>query len=84
MKYENPNKNISFCVENCLFHTLNITHYHFENSLPDHSHGSNLFEIHYIANGYGKLKIGDTYYDLTRKSRVCCAEYSKLFYFLPS
>jgi len=64
MNFEKSNKNISFCIENCLFHTLNITHYHFENSLPDHSHGSNTYEIHYIANGYGKLKIGDTYYDL--------------------
>lgn len=64
MKIEHPNLNISFEMENCLFHTLNIFHYLFENSLPDHSHGSNSYEIHYIISGYGKVKIDDTYYDL--------------------
>lgn len=64
MKIDHPNLNISFEVENHLFHTLSISHYLFEKNLPDHSHGANSYEIHYIISGYGKVKIEDTFYDL--------------------
>ena len=64
MKIDHPNLNISFIVENCLFHTLSISHYLFEKSLPSHSHGANNYEIHYIISGYGKVKIEDTFYEL--------------------
>lgn len=56
--------NISFEVEGQQFHTLNITHYLYNRSYPDHSHGSNNYKIHYIISGYGKLKVNNTYYDL--------------------
>lgn len=64
MKIEHPNLNISFEIENTRFYTLSLSHFLFETSLPDHSHGSNCYEIHYIISGYGKVKIADTYYDL--------------------
>ena len=64
MKHEHPVVNVSFEINNCSFHTLNIYHFLYENSLPEHSHGSNNYEIHYVVSGYGKIKLNDTYYDL--------------------
>lgn len=64
MKFEHPTVNVSFEIENYLFHTLGITHFLFDKSLPAHSHGSNCYEIHYVISGYGKLKLEDTFYDL--------------------
>lgn len=64
MKLEHSTINVSFEIENCLFHTLSMTHYLLNSSLPDHSHASNCYEIHYIISGYGKLKIDNQYFDL--------------------
>lgn len=64
MKINHPEVHISFEIENCRFHVLHMGHYLFEKSIPAHSHGSNTYEIHYIISGYGKMKIGDTFYDL--------------------
>jgi len=64
MKITHPNINISFSLNQMHFHLLNIINCHFKRSLPDHSHGSNSYEIHYIYAGYGKVKIHDVFYDL--------------------
>lgn len=64
MKYNHPVVNVSFRVNNCIFHTLDIYQYLYEKSLPEHSHSSNSYEIHYVVSGYGKVKLNDTYYDL--------------------
>lgn len=64
MKLEHSTLNVSFQIENCLFHTLNMTHYLLNYKLPDHCHASNCYEIHYIINGSGKLKINNQYFDL--------------------
>lgn len=64
MKIKHPEVHISFEVENCPFHTLRMGHFFLENSVPAHSHGANTYEIHYIISGYGKVKLGDDYYDL--------------------
>lgn len=64
MKIEHPNINVSFTVEDCTFHTLSISQYLFKDSLPDHSHSANSYEIHYIISGFGKVKVNNTYYDL--------------------
>lgn len=64
MILEHPSVNVSFEIDNCLFHTLAIAHFLFDQSLPDHSHGSNCYEFHYIISGYGKVKLDNTYYDL--------------------
>ena len=64
MIHEHPVVNVSFEINNCSFHTLNIFHYLYDKSLPEHSHGSNNYEIHYVVSGYGKVKLNDTYYDL--------------------
>ena len=64
MKSEHPIINVSFEIGNCLFHTLSISHFIFDRNLPEHSHGSNIYEFHYIISGFGKIKLEDTYYDL--------------------
>lgn len=64
MQFEHPTVNVSFEINNCSFHTLSIYHHLYEHSLPEHSHGSNTYEIHYVVSGYGKVKLNDTYYDL--------------------
>ena len=64
MKFEHPHINISFEINNCSFRTLSIYHHLYEKSLPEHSHSSNSYEIHYVVSGYGKVKLNDTYYTL--------------------
>ena len=64
MKITHPNINISFPLDQINFRLLNIINCHFKKSIPDHSHGSNSYEIHYIYEGYGKVKINGIFYDL--------------------
>lgn len=64
MKITHPNINITFLLDQMNFRLLNIINCHFKKSLPDHSHGSNSYEIHYIYAGYGKVKINGVFYDL--------------------
>ncbi len=64
MKITHPNINISFPLDQMNFRLLNIINCHFKKSLPDHSHGSNSYEIHYIYEGYGKVKINGIFHDL--------------------
>lgn len=64
MKINHPTVHVSFEIENCIFHTLGMTHFQFEHCLPAHCHGANNYEFHYILSGYGKIKLEDTYYDL--------------------
>lgn len=64
MKTIYSNLNIPFSLDNTQFQALNIIYERFHRSIPNHSHGSDSFEIHYISEGYGKAKINNTYYDL--------------------
>ena len=53
---------ITFRVENTDFYALNLAFERFERSIPEHSHGSGSFEIHYISSGYGEVQISGQIY----------------------
>lgn len=56
---------IRFTLDNISVHALNIAFERFTRTIPSHSHGAGCYEIHYIPSGYGKLKSGEQYYDVT-------------------
>lgn len=64
MKTLYTNLDIHFTVENTRFHASNIVFERFLRTIPNHSHGSRSYEIHYIPDGYGKAKIDHQYYDI--------------------
>lgn len=55
---------IHFYVENVRFHASNIVFEQFLRTIPNHSHGSRSYEIHYIPSGFGKARINNQYYDI--------------------
>ena len=56
--------NIRFTVEQMDFFALNLVFERFLRTIPNHSHGSNSYEIHYIPSGYGHVKINQVLYDI--------------------
>lgn len=56
--------NYSFQIGQYLFNTLQITSSQFSHSLPEHSHGMNSYEVHYINSGYGILVSNGRRYEL--------------------
>lgn len=64
MKTLYSNLDIHFSVENVRFHASNIVFERFLRTIPNHSHGSRSYEIHYIPGGYGKAKIDNQCYDI--------------------
>lgn len=56
--------NIRFFVEQTDFFALNLVFERFLRTIPNHSHGSNSYEIHYIPSGYGHVKINQVLYDI--------------------
>ncbi|MBQ8184350.1 MAG: AraC family transcriptional regulator [Lachnospiraceae bacterium] len=56
--------NIQFTIEQTDFYALNIVFERFLRTIPNHSHGSNSYEIHYIPSGYGHVKINQELYDI--------------------
>ncbi len=57
--------NIKFSVDGTDFYALNICYERFLRTMPSHSHGSESYEIHYIASGYGHAKIQEVLYEIT-------------------
>lgn len=57
--------NYSFQIGPYQFDTLQITSSQFEDSIPEHSHGMNSYEIHYINSGYGILLSNGCRYELS-------------------
>ncbi len=58
-------QDIFFTVAGCRIHALNIIYEKLSNMIPQHSHGSGCYEIHYISSGYGTVQISDVIYDVT-------------------
>ena len=56
---------ISFTFGNYEFHVSSISMGKFERPIPNHSHSSGSYEIHYIASGYGMADINGTEYEIT-------------------
>lgn len=56
--------NIRFTVEQTDFYALNIVFERFLRTIPNHSHGSNSYELHYIPSGYGQVEINHVLYDI--------------------
>lgn len=56
--------NYSFQIGQYLFNILQITSSQFKNSVPEHSHGMNSYEVHYINSGYGILVSNGCRYEL--------------------
>ncbi|MFI3208337.1 MAG: AraC family transcriptional regulator [Eubacteriales bacterium] len=57
--------NIQFTIEEITFSTLNIVYENFERVIPEHSHGSTSYEIHYIPYGKGRVSLDNKLYDVT-------------------
>lgn len=56
--------NIKFTIENTELSVLKISFERFLRSIPNHSHSSNSYEIHYIAYGYGSAMINNAAYEI--------------------
>lgn len=59
-----PDVNIQFFMEQCAIDVQNIVFGKLSKSIPTHSHGSNCYEIHYVPEGYGKLKANGKTYEI--------------------
>lgn len=62
MSNENPrtlytDMDIRFSMDGIAIRALNIAFEYFDHALPSHSHGNDCYEIHYIPQGFGKLKV---------------------------
>lgn len=57
--------NIQFTIENVTFSTLNIAYESFQRVIPEHSHGSSSYEIHYIPFGKGRISLNGELYNVT-------------------
>lgn len=64
MKLVYDNLNLNFTIENTTFSVLNLALERFSKPIPKHCHWTDSFELHYIADGYGIVKINDTVYDV--------------------
>ncbi len=52
-------------IEHINFAALNIAHEKFQSSVPNHSHGNNSYELHYIPSGFGMVYIEGVPYEVT-------------------
>lgn len=60
------NPAISFNIDNVSFSVSNIAREQFLAPVPKHAHGNESYELHYIASGYGTVRINNsTIYKLT-------------------
>ncbi|MDD3402148.1 MAG: AraC family transcriptional regulator [Hespellia sp.] len=57
--------NIQFTVENTSFFVLNMALERFLSPIPKHCHGNNSYELHYVSQGYGIVKIDGISYDIS-------------------
>lgn len=57
--------NIQFTIDEMTFSVLNIICETFQRIIPEHSHGNNSYEIHYIPYGKGQIILDEEYYDIT-------------------
>ena len=57
--------NIKTVINNTTFSVLNIAFERFLHSMPQHSHGNNSYEVHYIPYGHGQLNIDNQRYNIT-------------------
>lgn len=55
---------ISFQIENTTIHTINFYFGKMRGPIPDHSHGSSCYEIHYVTGGEGQLIVDGRSYRL--------------------
>ncbi len=62
MKISYNNLDIEFTMEYLCFYTIHIVCERFLRSIPSHSHSDNSYEIHYIPEGRGKVKIDQVVY----------------------
>lgn len=53
---------IKFTIDDVIFNALKIVDETFSASIPNHSHGNNSYEIHYVPEGNGFLNISGTAY----------------------
>ena len=65
VKKQYTDLDIHFTLDGFPVHVLNIIFERFTRVIPSHSHGNGCYEIHYIPAGFGRLKEGETYYDIT-------------------
>lgn len=65
VKKQYTDLDIHFTLDGFSVHALNIIFERLTRVIPSHSHGNGCYEIHYIPAGYGRLKEGETYYDIT-------------------
>ncbi len=65
MKTIYTDQNIQFKIEHTTFSALNIVYETFHRTIPQHSHGNNSYEIHYIPYGKGQVVIDNTTYDVS-------------------
>lgn len=56
--------NIQFTIEHMNFSVLNIIYETFQRIVPEHSHGNNSYEIHYIPYGRGQISLDNVLYDI--------------------
>lgn len=56
---------IHFSIEGITIHALNISLGRIHKTIPSHRHGAGCYEIHYIAEGYGKADINGQHFDIT-------------------
>jgi AraC-like DNA-binding protein len=62
MKISYNNLDIEFTMDYLSFYTIHIVFERFLRSIPSHSHSDNSYEIHYIPEGRGKVKIDQVVY----------------------
>lgn len=56
---------ICFSIQGARIHALNIVYDRFMHTIPNHTHGSGSYEIHYIPQGYGRAHINGKAYEIT-------------------
>lgn len=64
MKFIYNNLNIQFIMEHTTISVLNLALERLSVPIPKHSHGSNSYELHYIADGYGIVRIEGNAYEV--------------------
>ena len=66
MKTQYANIDLHFSLDGVFVHTPNIIFERFTRVIPSHSHGSGCYEIHYVPQGFGKLKVGGNYREFAK------------------
>lgn len=65
MKFLYDNQHIEFIIDNILFSVLNIALERFTSSVPAHNHGDFCYELHYVSQGYGIVRINNIAYEIS-------------------